>query len=490
MSYRLSQRILSSVRVLTRGTEARGQHSSGPAWWARWQVICAGVVVLVLGGTGAAVAVLASQPSAAEVAAAKARAAAEKQAAETAAHNAAVGRLAAALVFSPSNGAKSVQPDAPVTVSSSEGALSSVTVSAGASTVSGNLSPDHTKWTSTDGLQPGTTYSVAATVQGPGGITAQRTASFSTVTPTATVTNTLFPYGGMTVGVGEPVIVRFNHSVPASSQQSVLSHFTITESNPVPGGWHWFSPYELHFRPQNYWPSGEQVSVVSDLNGWNAGDGRWGTGRVSANFVIGDAHISVANLSSDRMTVYNNGAVVASYPVSGGRDQFPTMDGIHIVMDKEPVVHMVSSTVGIPVNSPAGYDEFVYQDVHISDSGEYVHDAPWSVGSQGRTNVSHGCINLGPNDSKSFYDFSRVGDIVQVTGSPRPPVGGDHGVMDWTTAWNLWTPGTVLSSNPAPSTTTTAPGSSPATNASAGAASNTATTEPRPTTTTAPGSSY
>ncbi len=52
------------------------------------------------------------------------------------------------------------------------------------------------------------------------------------------------------------------------------------------------------------------------------------------------------------------------------------MDGIHIVLDKEPVVHMVSSTVGIPVNSPNGYDEYVYNDVHISDSGEYVHAAP------------------------------------------------------------------------------------------------------------------
>ena len=34
---------------------------------------------------------------------------------------------------------------------------------------------------------------------------------------------------------------------------------------------------------------------------------------------------------------------------------------------------MVSSTNGIPVNSPDGYDELVYDDVHISDTGEYVH---------------------------------------------------------------------------------------------------------------------
>lgn len=454
------------MRVVT-----RGKHSSGPAWWARWQIVAAAALALVAGGTGAAIAVTVSQPSAAEVAAAKARAAAHKQAVETAARNAEVARLVAALVFSPTDGATSVQPDSPVSVSSSAGALSSVTVTAGPSTLVGNLTLDHTKWSSSDGLQPGTTYSVTATVEGPGGVTAQRTTTFSTVTPVAKVTLTLFPYGGMTVGVGEPVIVHFNHAINgAGARQSVLSHFTITESNPVAGGWHWFSPYELHFRPQNYWPTGEQVSVSSDLDGWNAGDGRWGTGRVTANFVIGDAHISVANLSTDRMTVYSNGATIASYPVSGGRDQYPTMGGVHIVMDKEPVVHMVSSSVGIPVNSPAGYDEFVYQDVHISDSGEYVHDAPWSVGSQGRTNVSHGCINLGPNDSQAFYNFSRVGDVVQVLGSPRPPVGGDHGVMDWTTDWSQWTPGAVQSSNPTPpSTSTTTPAAtSPTTSSSVG----------------------
>lgn len=76
-------------------------------------------------------------------------------------------------------------------------------------------------------------------------------------------------------------------------------------------------------------------------------------------------------------------------------------------------------------------------------SGEYVHDAPWSERSQGRSNVSHGCINLGPNDSKAFYDFSQDGDVIDVVGGTRPPVAGDHGVMDWTLDWSQWTPGVV-----------------------------------------------
>jgi lipoprotein-anchoring transpeptidase ErfK/SrfK len=102
-------------------------------------------------------------------------------------------------------------------------------------------------------------------------------------------------------------------------------------------------------------------------------------------------------------------------------------------------VRMVSSTNGVPVNSPDGYDELVYDDVHISDSGEYVHAAPWSVSSQGRTNVSHGCINLSQADAAAFFAFSRVGDVVLVAGSPRPPEAGDQGVMDWTMDWAAFT---------------------------------------------------
>ncbi len=117
------------------------------------------------------------------------------------------------------------------------------------------------------------------------------------------------------------------------------------------------------------------------------------------------------------------------------------MDGVHIVLDRESKVQMVSSSVGIPVNSPNGYDETVYWDVHISDSGEYVHSAPWSVADQGSINVSHGCINLSPANAQQFFSLSRVGDVVNVIGGPRAPVPTDGGVEDWSSVpWSAFTP--------------------------------------------------
>jgi lipoprotein-anchoring transpeptidase ErfK/SrfK len=333
--------------------------------------------------------------------------------------------------------------------------------------VTGALNSTDTEWVSHSALAPTSNYTVAVTAVNGGGTTAHARATFSTLTPAAQVTATVWPTTGLQVGVGQPIVVTFDHDIDTTAaQKAVISHLTVAMSTPVAGGWYWFSPHELHFRPAQFWPVGEQVQISGDLGGWDAGAGRWGAGVLTESFSIGPSRVSYANLQTDEMTVTLNGATIATYPISGGRTQYPTMDGVHIVLDRESVVHMVSSTVGIPVNSPNGYDEYVYDDVHISDSGEYVHSAPWSVGSQGVTNVSHGCINLSPTNALTFYNSSRVGDVVEVTGSSRPAVVGDHGVMDWDTAWSQWLPARVVrlgGSAPATTTTVTVPATSSAT---------------------------
>ena len=43
-----------------------------------------------------------------------------------------------------------------------------------------------------------------------------------------------------------------------------------------------------------------------------------------------------------------------------------------------------------------------------------MHSAPWSVDSQGHANVSHGCINLSPDNAAWYFNQVNVGDPVQV----------------------------------------------------------------------------
>jgi lipoprotein-anchoring transpeptidase ErfK/SrfK len=114
-----------------------------------------------------------------------------------------------------------------------------------------------------------------------------------------------------------------------------------------------------------------------------------------------------------------------------------------VVLNKNPLQVMDSATVGIPRNSPDGYFEKVPWSVRISNSGEFVHDAPWSVHSQGHVNVSHGCVNLSPTASKWFFDFSRRGDIVEVVGTSRKLQQG-NGYADWNLSWSDWTAGDAL----------------------------------------------
>lgn len=364
-------------------------------------------------------------------------------------------QLAAAVTISPASGTTGVAPDAPVSVSSTSGRIQTVQVTDGSGTaVTGALAPTGQQWQSSGPLAPSTSYQVMVTVSGAGGLTARVPATFSTLTPVAKVTGSLYPEDAMTVGVGEPVVVHFSRSVrTAAAQAAVLSHLAVTSSVPVAGGWHWFSPTELHFRPQTYWPAGDHVTVSSNLSGWDAGNGDWGIGQVNVHFAIGDSHIAVADLSKDTMTVSDNGTVIANYPFSGGRTRYPTMTGIHLALDKSSVVTMDSATVGIPKGNPDYYYEKVYWDVRVSDSGEYVHAAPWSTGSQGRSNVSHGCINLTTDRAQTFFNFTQVGDVIQVINGPRPPVAGDHGVMDWSVDWSQWTPATAAPATAAPAVT-------------------------------------
>ena len=344
------------------------------------------------------------------------------------------------LALNPVDGATGVSLDTVISVSvqSGSGRLDSVVVAAPTGApLAGTMEPSGLSWRSSAKLALQTSYTVTVDATNAKGRRTEQVSQFQSVVPTATLNVTLFPTTGLTVGIGQPVRLTFNHAV--TNKDALLAQLQVTMSTPVAGGWHWFSDRELHFRPEQYWPSGEQVTVSAALADFDAGKGIWATADSSTRFTVGDAHVSTANVATHEMTVTSNGAVVATYPLSAGRSKYPTMNGTHIDLGKQQDVHMVSSTVGIPVNSPDGYDEHVYWDVLITDSGEYVHAAPWSTGAQGNSNVSHGCINLSPANATSFYNFSRVGDIINVTGSPRPASTGDHGTMDWTLPWAQWT---------------------------------------------------
>ena len=101
---------------------------------------------------------------------------------------------------------------------------------------------------------------------------------------------------------------------------------------------------------------------------------------------------------------------------------------------------MAQSTYGVPVNSPNGYRTEVDWATQISYSGIYVHSAPWSVGSQGYSNVSHGCLNVSPATPVVLrqHQTRRHRRDRQHGGFDLP---GTDGLGDWNIPWEQWKAG-------------------------------------------------
>ena len=130
--------------------------------------------------------------------------------------------------------------------------------------------------------------------------------------------------------------------------------------------------------------------------------------------IDGDAFLGVASLSEHTFTVSRNGEVLRTMPASMGKPSRPTPIGNFTALSKERTVVMDSRTIGIPLSSPEGYKIVASYAVRITSSGVYVHSAPWSVDSQGHANVSHGCINLSPDNAAWYFNNVSVGDPVDV----------------------------------------------------------------------------
>ena len=341
------------------------------------------------------------------------------------------------LVADPVAGAADVAPDHVVTITASSGTLGALTVTSPAGAVAGVLSDDNTNWHSTATLIPLTTYTVVGTTVDAAGSTAAIGWSFTTGKPATVFRAILSPGDDKVVGGGMPAIIKLSSAVPKAQHAAFVSRLKVITVPAVTGAWHWFSDTELHYRPATYWPAGTKIEVDAKIAGYTPGDGSFAVKDVNIKYAVGDAHVSTVDVNAHSMSVTNNGVVVKTIPVSTGRDQYPTHSGVHVASEKANPKIMDSSTVGIPRDGPGGYYESVPFSVRISNSGEFVHAASWSTGSQGNSNVSHGCVNVSPTDGQWFYDFTQIGDVVDVVGSPVQ-LEPTNGWGDWQIPWAQW----------------------------------------------------
>jgi lipoprotein-anchoring transpeptidase ErfK/SrfK len=234
----------------------------------------------------------------------------------------------------------------------------------------------------------------------------------------------VLPAQGAVVGVAHPVVLTFRS--PVADRRAVERALDITSVPAMTGKFEWVEDNVVQWVPDQFWPAHSTVALsVRNMP--------------LTNFATSAAVIGVADIAAKTFTVTIDGVPPSDlpsphhranwgkpgvFPASMGRPQYPTPVGTYTVLAKERDVMMDSSTVGIPVTAPDGYQLDVEYAVRFTQRGLFVHSAPWAVNQLGYENVSHGCIGLSTEDAEWYMNTVNVGDpiIVRENGIevPRP----------------------------------------------------------------------
>ncbi|MBF6296073.1 L,D-transpeptidase [Nocardia amamiensis] len=220
---------------------------------------------------------------------------------------------------------------------------------------------------------------------------------------------------GEVVGVAQPIVITFKE--PVTDHATAEKAIKITSSKPAPGHFYWRGDKQVRWRPDEFWPDNTDVQVQA--------------GGTTSSFRIGDAFVATADDTTHTITVTINGEVVKEMPTSMGKPKHETPNGTYIVGEQQRKMIMDSSTYGVPITDPEGYKLEVEYATRISNSGIFVHAAPWSVAQQGVSDVSHGCLNVSTEDGKWFFENARRGDAVIVQNTKGGTLSASDGLGDW-----------------------------------------------------------
>lgn len=243
---------------------------------------------------------------------------------------------------------------------------------------------------------------------------------------------------GKHLGVGSTISLTFDTPLGAEAQNSVLEKTTLKASNPLPpGAWVWQEPDRMVFRTKRFLPANTRITMHSPLKGVVLADTRKrmvvGTRDATAKFSTGDdIRVRIRN-SKLTAVVTRNGKPIRTMPVSMGKPGYTTRSGIKTTMEKATVTRMTNAGV-----SDEFYDLQVPWTVRITDTGEYLHGAPWAEGRLGQWNGSHGCTNLSVADAKWFYHLSVPGIPVITTGTGKPMETWNGAGALWNIPWKEW----------------------------------------------------
>ena len=340
--------------------------------------------------------------------------------------------------------ATGVRVDTIVAVKAAHGSITSAALASddGKSKVKGRVAGD--SWLASERLEPATAYTLQVKGTGEDGKPKRIIRHFTTqpLTLAQQTYPSVAPLQGETVGVGMPVIVTFD--VPVRNRALFERNMSVQSSPAVEGSWTWFSDREAHFRPRTFWPAHAKITINLRLNALPAGGGIYGQQDQLIDFRTGSKRVSVVDVAKHQLKYTVDGKVEKTIPVTTGDNGHRTREGTKVIMEKFSSIDMDAATTGVDSEDPGYYNiSDVRWAMRLTNSGEFLHAAPWSVGSQGRANVSHGCTGMSTANASWLYHHSRRGDVVRYIHSPRP-LEARNGWTDWNVSWSAWLRGSAL----------------------------------------------
>jgi lipoprotein-anchoring transpeptidase ErfK/SrfK len=306
-------------------------------------------------------------------------------------------------------------------------------------TVDGGLRADGSSWVPQQALKYDTSFTVRLTSLTKGGQTLTRSTSFTTMSkPDDTIHLTSQMGDGEVYGVGEPIVLNFDRSIPDDERAAVQKRLFVQTTPPQEGEWNWFADDEVHYRPKTYWQVGTQIHLRALFGGLPLGDDQYGAADVTvdASIVEHDVRLTVDDATKS-VTVRQDGTVLKKMPASLGKKDTPSSSGNMVVMTKNAAELFDSTNDGIPFGSPGYYKETINDALRLTWGGQYIHSAPWSTADQGTYDVSHGCTNLSPENADWLFSVVHVGDPVTVQNTGAPLDWGD-GWTDWNRPWDQY----------------------------------------------------
>ncbi|WP_446218799.1 Ig-like domain-containing protein [Micromonospora sp. IBHARD004] len=351
---------------------------------------------------------------------------------------------AAALKVSPADGADGRPVSTEISAKIPGGGKVSkvVLTAANGATVEGRLRRDGSSWVPSTPLRYATRYTATVSGTGTDGQTHAGTSTFTTMAkPKSMIGSGLYMFDGKTYGVGMPVVAEFSPGIPKKDRAAVQKRMFVRTDPPQPGAWHWlYNGTQAYYRAPEYWKPGTTISVRLALAGIPLSNGRYGNVDRTATAKIGRAFEMKVDNATKKMSVYQNGALIRTVPVSLGKKSTPSSSGTMVVMEKKESTVFDTRDEPDPDNQYVTKIDFAQR---ITWGGEYIHAAPWSEGVQGRANVSHGCVNVSMADGKWLFDRTLVGDPITVRGTSRKLVPG-NGWTAWSMSWSEFVAGSAL----------------------------------------------